>query len=63
MTKAELEDLIKLHNAEVDMEYEELHEQWRRLRFEESIDQERLKSLRKQMDTVRNERVELKDEA
>jgi hypothetical protein len=61
MTKAELEDLIKLHNTELDLQYEELHELWRRLRFEESVDAEKLKSLRKKMDEVKNERIEIKE--
>jgi hypothetical protein len=63
MTKAELEDLIKLHNAELEEEYSTLYEQWRALRFEESTDSERLKNLRKQMDHARNEKIELKGEA
>ena len=58
MTKAELEDLIKSHNDELEEQYEVLLKEWRELRWENS-NKERIKELRAQMDRLDSEKVTL----
>lgn len=60
MTRAELEDLIKLHNETIEEHISRIYYEWRTLRWN-AANHARIIELRNEIERLKNEIVELKE--